>query len=81
MSKFNTHQNEKKMKQIIIAQNRRFWSYRLHKLGTPKLWWTDRQSRPNTRPDFAKAMQVKNGVYHFYTFPKCTASSIRFYLG
>ena len=55
-----------------MKSNEKFWSYRLHKLGTPKVLRTDGQtdgrtdrrtdgrSGPTTRPAFAKATQVKN---------------------
>ena len=50
-----------------MKRNKNFWSYRLHKLGTPKVLRTDRRtdgqtdgrSGPITRPAFAKATQVK----------------------
>ena len=47
-----------------MKRNENFWSYRLHKLGTPKVLRTDgqtedRRSGPTTRPAFAKATQVK----------------------
>ena len=42
-----------------MKRNENFWSYRLHKLGTPKVLRTDGQSGPTTRPAFAKATQVK----------------------
>ena len=41
---------------VWIKRNENFWSYRLHKLGTPKVLRTD---GPTTRPAFAKATQVK----------------------
>ena len=49
-----------------MKRNENFWSYRLHKLGTPKVLQTDGQtdrrmdgqSGPTTRPAFAKATQV-----------------------
>ena len=53
-----------------MKRNENFWSYRLHKLGTPKVLRTDGQtdgrtdgrpdgrSGPTTRPAFAKATQV-----------------------
>ena len=56
-----------------MKRNENVWSYRLHKLGTPKVLRTDRQtdgrtdgrpngqSGPTTRPAFAKATQVKIG--------------------
>ena len=51
-----------------MKRNKNFWSYRLHKLGTPKVLRTDRRtdgrtdgrSGPTTRPAFAKATQVTN---------------------
>ena len=50
-----------------MKRNENFWSYRLHKLGTPKVLRTDGrmagQSGPTTRPAFAKVMQVKNIVF------------------
>ena len=46
-----------------MKRNKNFSSYRLHKLGTPKVLGTDREtdgrSGPTTRPTFAKATQVK----------------------
>ena len=54
-----------------MKRNENFWSYRLHKLGTPKVLQTDGRtdrrtdgrtdgrSGPITRPAFAKATQVK----------------------
>ena len=58
-----------------MKRNENFWSYRLHKLGTPKVLRTDGRtdgqtdrrtdgrtdgrSGPTTRPAFAKATQVK----------------------
>ena len=42
-----------------MKRNKNFWSYRLHKLGTPKVFQTDRRSGPITRPAFAKGKQVK----------------------
>ena len=46
-----------------MKRNENFWSYLLHKLGTPKVLRTDRRtdrrSRPTTRPAFAKATQVR----------------------
>ena len=53
---------------VWIKKNEKFWSYRLHKLGTLKCFGrTDRRtdgrpdgrSGPTTRPAFAKATQVK----------------------
>ena len=45
-----------------MERNKNFWSYRLHKLGTPKVFRTDGRtdgrSGPITRPAFAKATQV-----------------------
>ena len=41
-----------------MKRNENFWSYRLHKLGTPKVLRTDGRSGPTTRPAFAKATQV-----------------------
>ena len=54
-----------------MKRNENFWSYRLHKLGTPKVLRTDGQtdgrpdgrSGPTTRPDFAKATQVKKSTF------------------
>ena len=44
-----------------MKRNKNFWSYRLHKLGTPSVadGQMDGQSGSITRPAFAKAMQVK----------------------
>ena len=50
-----------------MKRNENFWSYRLHKLSTPKDFRTDKQtdgrtdggSGSTTRPAFAKATQVK----------------------
>ena len=44
--------------------NKNCWSYKLHKLGTPKVLRTDgrtdgRTEWATTRPPFAKATQVK----------------------
>ena len=48
-----------------MKRNKNFWSYRLHKLATPKVLRMDRstdgRSGPTTRPAFAKATQVKRG--------------------
>ena len=60
---------------VWIKRNESFWSYRLHKLGTPKVLRKDRQrngqkggwSGPTTRPAFAKATQVKNQFSYFST--------------
>ena len=53
-----------------MKRNKNFWSYRLHKLGTPKVLRTDRRTDGQTdgqtdgrsglitRPAFAKATQV-----------------------
>ena len=47
-----------------MKRNENFSSYRLHKLGTPKVLrtdtWRDGRSGPTTRPAFAKATQVQN---------------------
>ena len=56
-------------------RNESFWSYRLHKLGTPKVLRKDRRrdgqkgrcSGPTTRPAFAKATKVKNQFSYFST--------------
>ena len=58
---------EQSFGKVWMKRNKNFWSYRLHKLGTPKVFPTDRrtygrtdgQSGPITRPAFAKATQVK----------------------
>ena len=54
---------EQSFGKVRMKRNKNFWSYRLHKLGTPKVFRTDRRtdgrSGPNTRPAFAKARQVK----------------------
>ena len=46
-----------------MKRNENFWSYRLHKLGTPKVLWRDRRtdglSGPTTRPALANATQLK----------------------
>ena len=50
-----------------MKRNENFWSYRLHKLGTPKVMGTDGQtegqSEPTTRPAFTKAKQVINKLF------------------
>ena len=59
---------EQSFGKVWMKRNKKFWSYRLHKLGTPKVLRTDRRtdgrSGPITRPAFAKATQVKR--YHKY---------------
>ena len=66
---------EQSFGKVWMKRNKNFWSYRLHKLGTPKVFRTDRRtdgrtdgqtdgrtdgrSGPITRPAFAKATQVK----------------------
>ena len=54
-----------------MKRNKNFWSYRFHKLGTPKVLKTDGEtdgqtdgqtdgrSGPTTKPAFAKATQVE----------------------
>ena len=53
-----------------MKRNKNFWSYRLHKLGTPKVLGTDGRtdgrSGPITRPAFAKATQVKIKLEKLY---------------
>ena len=44
------------------------FSYRLHKLGTPKMLRTEGQCGPISRPAFAKVTQVKN-VNEMGNFP------------
>ena len=48
---------------VCIKSNENIWSYRLQKLGTPKVLWTarwmDRRSGPTTRPVLPKMTQVK----------------------
>ena len=67
---------EQSFGKVWMKRNKNFWSYRLHKLGTPKVLrtdgrtdrrtdertdrQTDGRSGPITRPAFAKATQVKN---------------------
>ena len=62
---------EQSFGKVWMKRNKNFWSYRLLKLGTPKVFWTDGRtdrrtdgrtdgrSGPITRPAFAKATQVK----------------------
>ena len=50
---------EQSLCKVKIKRKENFLSYRLHKLGTPKVLWTDQQSGPITIPAFAKATQVK----------------------
>ena len=48
---------EQPLWEVWIKRNESFWSYRLHKLGTPKVLQTDGQREglngPTTRPAFA----------------------------
>ena len=45
-----------------MKRNKNFLSYRLNKLGTPKVLRMDGRSGPTTRPAFAKATQIKISV-------------------
>ena len=47
-----------------MKRNKNFWSFRLHKLGTPKVLRMDGRSGPTTRPAFAKATHVKMKQLH-----------------
>ena len=50
---------EQSLCKVKILRNEYCGSYRLHKLGTPKMLRADGRSGPTTRPAFAKATQVK----------------------
>ena len=50
---------EKSLCKVRIKSKENFCSYRLHKLGTPKVIRADGQSGPITRPAFPKATLVK----------------------
>ena len=63
---------EQSLSKIWISRNVSFWSYILHKLGTPKVLQTDgwtswRKDGPITRPVFRKAMQVINEATFLYS--------------
>ena len=51
---------EQSLCKVKILRNENCGSYRLHKLGTPKVLRADGRSGPTTRPAFAKATQVKS---------------------
>ena len=59
-----------------MKRNKNFLSYRLQKRGTPRVLQTDRRSGPNTRPAFAKAMQVKQYFFFVALRPMSTAMVI-----
>ena len=66
---------EQSLCKVWIKRNENFWSYRLHKLSTPKVLRTDERTDrrtdgqkdgrigPTTRPAFAKATQVTKNLY------------------
>ena len=65
---------EQSLGKVLMKRNKNFWSYRLHKLGTPKLLWTTKCLSPTPLKNEKKNMKRAQNM-------RCTSSICEQWLG